>query len=265
MLVRQLVGVVFAVSSHSRAQPNVIMPGLLQADAEGTSRKLAAIGAEFLATLFFSLMGGLGGAAANGLLLAVLVFVTANVSGGHINPAVTVASMATGHTSISRGLAYIVAQVLGATTGSALQLLLVPNAGKVGCFAPAAGATMGQAFGWEVAGTFLLVVAVYAVAVGEPSFGIVAPLGVGAALFAAATTGGAYSGAAFNPARVLGPAVVFTCWRGSLWYVLAELLGGLAAAIASWPLYGTGVHLGSWLDRAGDAVYERLEGAVRNV
>lgn len=240
------------------------MPGLLQADADTAGRKLAAIGAEFLATMFFSLFGGLGGAAANGLLLSVLVFVTANVSGGHINPSVTIASMATGHTSISRGLYYIAAQVLGAIAGSALQLLLVPNAGKVGCFAPAAGAKISQAFGWELLGTFMLVVAIYAVAVGEPHFGNVAPLGVGAALYAGAVTGGAYSGAAFNPARVLGPAVVFTCWRGAFWYVLAELLGGLAAAIASWPLYGTGVHLGSWVDRAGEAVYERLEGAVRN-
>lgn len=52
--------------------------------------------------------------------------------------------------------------------------------------------------------TFLLVVAIYAVAVGEPSFGIMGPLVIGAALFAAAITGGGFTGAALNPARVLG-------------------------------------------------------------
>jgi glycerol uptake facilitator-like aquaporin len=50
------------------------------------------------------------------------VYVAANVSGGHINPAVTVATLVTGHISFSRGLAYIVAQCLGATVGSALHV-----------------------------------------------------------------------------------------------------------------------------------------------
>jgi glycerol uptake facilitator-like aquaporin len=52
--------------------------------------------------------------------------------------------------------------------------------------------------------TFLLVVTVYSVAVGEPSFGIMGPLVIGAALYAAALTGGGFTGAALNPARVLG-------------------------------------------------------------
>lgn len=52
--------------------------------------------------------------------------------------------------------------------------------------------------------TFLLVVTIYSVAVGEPSFGIMGPLVIGAALFAAAITGGGFTGAALNPARVLG-------------------------------------------------------------
>jgi hypothetical protein len=52
--------------------------------------------------------------------------------------------------------------------------------------------------------TFLLVVTVYSVAVGEPSFGIMGPLVIGAAVYAAAITGGSFTGAALNPARVLG-------------------------------------------------------------
>lgn len=52
--------------------------------------------------------------------------------------------------------------------------------------------------------TFLLVITVYSVAVGEPSFGIMGPLVIGASLFAAALTGGGFTGAALNPARVLG-------------------------------------------------------------
>lgn len=64
--------------------------------------------------------------------------------------------------------------------------------------------------------TFLLVVTIYSVAVGEPSFGIIGPLAIGAALFAAAITGGGFTGAALNPARVLGELV---CDCGLSWCV----------------------------------------------
>lgn len=70
--------------------------------------------------------------------------------------------------------------------------------------APLQDISLGQAFGWELLMTFLLLVTIYSVAVGEPSFGIVGPLAIGMALWAAALAGGGYTGAALNPARVLG-------------------------------------------------------------
>lgn len=245
------------------------MPGLLAADAQGRGRVYAAIAAEFVCTLLFAFFGGAApagaAAAANGVALAVLVYISANVSGGHLNPAVTVATLCTGHTSLSRGLAYIVAQVLGAIVGSSLHLALVPGGKCVGAFHPH-GVGLGVAFGWEVVMTFLLVTAIYSVAVGEPSFGIVGPLAIGAALYAAAITGGGFTGAALNPARVLGPAVVYGCyWKAAPIYILAQLLGGVAAALLSWPLYGTGLQLGRWWDEAENAAragYERIQDAV---
>ena len=52
--------------------------------------------------------------------------------------------------------------------------------------------------------------------------------------------GGQFTGAALNPARVLGPALVYGCYKRSAWiYVVAELVGGAAAGAVSWPLYGT--------------------------
>jgi len=83
---------------------------------------------------------------------------------------------------------------------------------------------------------------IYSVAVGQPSFGVAGPAAIGLALSACALTSGPYTGAALNPARVLGPAVVMGCGAGT-WstvgaYVAAELLGAVAAAVASWPLYG---------------------------
>lgn len=246
------------------------MPGLLHADASTQGRVYAALAAEFLCTLVFAFLGGAapGGAAAaaNGLALAVLVYVAANVSGGHLNPAVSVATLVTGHTSASRTLAYVLAQVLGATTGSALHLLLIPGAHHVGCFAPHVGVSLGQAAGWELIMTFMLVTTVYAVAVGEPSFGNMGPLAIGLAVYAAALAGGGFTGAALNPARVLGPAIVFGCgWKAAAVYVLAELAGGVLGAAVSAPLYGTGLQFGRWWDNTQEALrdgYQRLEAAA---
>lgn len=121
-------------------------------------------------------------------------------------------------------------------------MFLIPKAFDVGCFGPSSGATLSQAFGWEVLTTLLLVLVIYSVAVGEPSFGVAAPAAIGLAVSAAALTSGPFTGAALNPARVIGPAIVFGCgagaWRSVGAYVAAELLGAVGAAALSWPLYG---------------------------
>lgn len=74
---------------------------------------------------------------------------------------------------------------------------------------------------------------------GEPTFGNVGPLAVGLSLFASAIAGGGFTGAALNPARVLGPAIVWGCnWGQVPTYIFAELVGGAAAGLLSGPLYG---------------------------
>ncbi|WIA29677.1 hypothetical protein OEZ86_012160 [Tetradesmus obliquus] len=250
------------------------MPGLLHTEEGTTTRLYAAIAAEFVCSFLFAFIGGAApgssAAAANGIALAVLVYVAANVSGGHLNPAVTVATLVTGHTSVARGLAYIVAQTAGCVLAAGMHILLIPKAHDVGCFAPN-GISLGQAFGWEAIMTFLLVVTIYSVAVGQPDFGVMGPLAIGLAVWAAALTGGGFTGAALNPARFLGPAIVFGCgWGAAPAYIFAELLGGVAGAVISWPLYGTGLQFGRWADAAEDALadarqalrggYERVTG-----
>lgn len=270
------------------------MPGILQQPAEDAPRArwYAALAAEFVGVLLFTLFGSIAassnGALANGLLLAVLIFSTANVSGGHLNPAVTFASAVTGHTSLSRCFAYIGAQVGGAAVGALLLRVMLPHGGsraaaEIGCFAPSSGATLGQAFGWELCATCLLVLTVYAVAVGEPSFGVAAPVAIGLAVVAGALTAGRLTGGAMNPARVLGPALASGSgcgsWTVSFVYVGGQLLGALAAAVMSAPLYGLGLELGAWgdvvRDRAEEAAqrgrealaagYERVEGAAEGL
>lgn len=241
--------------------------GLLHTETPTRSKLYAAIAAEFLGSFLFAFLGGAAGsAAANGLTLAALIYATANVSGGHLNPAVTISTVMTGHTSGSRAIFYVTAQVVGAILAAVMHRLLLPSAEwHVGCFAPHE-LSLAQAAGWEAIMTFFLVVTIYSVAVGEPSFGIIGPLAIGLALYAAALAGGHLTGAALNPARVLGPAVVFGCsWNAVPVYIGAQLVGGALAALASWPLYGTGLQLGHWWDDMGGAMrsgYQRMEAAA---
>ena len=224
-----------------------------------------ALSAEFFGTLLFSFFGGLPAAAsaayANGLALAVLVYIFAAVSGGHLNPGkrepcsglsfyslpnstdslsirtagVTLSTMISGHTAVVQGVCYMVAQCLGAIVGAAITMGLRPaGAGDVGCFGPV-GISHGQLFGWEVIMAALLYSTVFAVAVSQKGAGNVGPGVIGVSLVAAALVGGPYTGAALNTARVLGPSVVFGCgWATFHIYLLAH---GLAAVLsAGWAL-----------------------------
>ena len=87
------------------------------------SRKLwAALLAEFIGLAVFQIYGGSANdevaAFGNGLTLAILIYATANISGGHLNPAVTLATCLTGHTSWARGALYSIAQLAGAIFGA---------------------------------------------------------------------------------------------------------------------------------------------------
>eukprot|EP00891_Asterochloris_glomerata_P009352 jgi/Astpho2/9352/Aster-07289 len=161
------------------------------------------------------------------------------------------ATIVTGHMTVLRGLMYMLAQLFGACFGILLLAGLVPQAtigmgnSGVGCFVPGAGINYAQTFGWEFVMTFVLVSTVYAVAVGEPSFGDVGPLAVGLSLFAMVFVGSQYTGSALNPARTLGPAIVFHChWDSVGFYLLGEFLAGAVAGLCAGPLYGTGA---KWL------------------
>jgi MIP family channel proteins len=214
--------------------------------------------AEMVGTMVFALYGSattlsgttnssLNNAIGNGWTLSVIIYITANISGAHINPSVTLATILTGHISIGKGLMYIGFQIVGSILGSLILVGLITPTVVIGnsqlpsgCFGKV-DIDGGQLFGWELIMTYVLVMTVYAVAIGEPSFGIAAPFAVGLALLVSVQAAGKFTGGALNPARALGPSIVFNCrWQETWIYVLAEIAGGLLAGASSLPLYGRG-------------------------
>ncbi len=179
-------------------------------------------------------LGGLGVALAHGVGMAVIVSATMSISGGHINPAVTlglwVARKVDGRTLVS----YVAAQLAGAILGAALIKGLIPtgavNVTSYGTPALASNVTFVQGVWIEAVLTFFLVSAVFGTVV-SPEAPKIGGFGIGLAIFVDALVGGPLTGAAMNPARAFGPAVVAWEWHGQAVYWIGPAIGGLVAGL----------------------------------
>jgi MIP family channel proteins len=176
--------------------------------------------------------GLLAVALAHGFTIAVMVAATAGISGGHLNPAVTFGLLVGGKINVQRSVAYWVAQILGAITAAALvgALISTPElSGKElvakGTPAMGKGATVLQSIGIEAVLTFFLVFVVYGAAV-DSRAGYLGPLSIGLTVALDILFGGPFTGAAMNPARTFGPAVIGGQWDNHFVYWVGPLLGG---------------------------------------
>jgi aquaporin Z len=181
-------------------------------------------------------------ALAHGLAIAVMVSAVGHVSGGHFNPAVTIAAWVTRRIATGATLAYIGAQLVGATLGAlALRVMLPGDAWTdVSLGTPLVNPILAdwQAIAIEAVLTFLLVWVVFATALDpEGSFGKIAGLGIGFTITMDIMMGGPFTGAAMNPARSFGPAIVSGELTGMWVYVLGPIIGGTLAAL----LYDLGI------------------------
>lgn len=214
------------------------MPSLVPRDLD--AKFANALQAEFLGTLLLQVISSTTGSALGyGLTYAVLVYATKHVSGGHLNPALTLGSAVTMHMDWIKALSYILAQIAGAIVGALLEALLIPglHVGKnafraPGCFYPGHISSW-QLLLWEALLTFAFVYIAYAVQVTQPGHGNVSPLAMGLAIWALGEAGGKYTGAALNPARVIASALVFLCTpQKAFWfYLIGEVLGGVLGAL----------------------------------
>lgn len=177
------------------------------------------------------MIGHFGINAGWGLLVAALVFAFGDLSGAHINPAVTVGFAAAGRLPWARVPGYVLAQAAGACLGALALRGLFPASPTLGQTHPQG--PLAQSFGLEVAITFALMTVVLRVATGAKERGASAGLAVGFTVAVLATFAGPVSMASLNPARSLGPALVALDLRDLWLYLTAPVLGALLAVGAA--------------------------------
>ncbi|KAJ7975853.1 Aquaporin TIP1 [Quillaja saponaria] len=169
---------------------------------------------------------------AHAFALFVAVSVGANISGGHVNPAVTFGAFLGGNITLLRGIMYWIAQLLGSVVACML-LKFVTGGLETPAFSLSSGVSVWNAVIFEIVMTFGLVYTVYATAVDpkKGNVGIVAPIAIGFIVGANILAGGAFEGASMNPAVSFGPAVISWSWTNHWVYWFGPLLGAAIAAI----------------------------------
>ncbi|RAL46126.1 hypothetical protein DM860_006280 [Cuscuta australis] len=169
---------------------------------------------------------------AHAFAILVAVSVGANISGGHVNPAVTFGVFLGGHITLFRSIMYWIAQLSGSVV-ACLILKSVTGGMVTSAFGPSDGVGPWNAVVLEVVMTFGLVYTVYATAV-DPKrgeIGTIAPIVISFIVGANILAGGAFDGASMNPAVSFGPAVVSWTWACHWVYWLGPLLGAAMAAL----------------------------------
>ncbi len=175
-------------------------------------------------------VGLLGIAAAHGIALAVAVSATMNVSGGHLNPAVTVGLFSIGRIDAKTAGRYVVAQLVGAILAALAIKGLYPHmAGlnaKLGTPTLASDISLAQGIAIEAILTFMLAFAVMGTAV-DPNAPKIGGFGIGLVVFFDILAGGQMTGAAMNPARAFGPALVSGTWIAHVAFWIGPILGSV--------------------------------------
>lgn len=196
---------------------------------------------EFLNLLLFVFIGvcSAGGEGAfiplvHGLAIMVLVFISGGISGGHINPAVTVGVFLAGALSPLLALLYIISQLLGAIVGAGLARVVLAklvyeniNGGAHGL---GSDVKVGSALLAELIATAVLVLTVQLTAVDSKTKSAVAPIPIGFAVAIGIYAIGPISGGSLNPARSFGPAVIGGYWSDHYVYWVGPIFGALLAS-----------------------------------
>lgn len=187
----------------------------------------AGTGAIVINAFSHGTIGHAGIALTFGLIVLAMIHTFGDVSGAHLNPAVTVAFAAAGRFAWSEVPGYLGAQASGAFAASGLLRALFPGDLTLGATLPAGGAA--QSFVLETVLTFLLMLVILSVSTGAKEKGITAGIAIGAVIALEAMFAGPVCGASMNPARSLAPALVGGNLQHLWIYLVAPTLGALLA------------------------------------
>ena len=165
-----------------------------------------------------------------GLIILAMVYTFGDISGAHFNPAVTIGFWSARRFPARDVGPYILSQCAGALVASAILRLLFPHSTLLGATMPA-GSDL-QSFVLEFLLSFILMLTILNVSTGAKEKGITAGIAVGSVIGLEAMFAGPICGASMNPARSLAPAIV-SAHLEHLWlYILAPILGSVAAVPA---------------------------------
>jgi aquaporin Z len=199
-----------------------------------------ALVAEFIGTFALIFIGagagaiGVGGlvgvALAHGLVVMAMAAAYGDISGAHINPAVTIGLWAGRQLKTAAAAGYIVVQLLGGIAGALVLRYVLGDASSLGATVLSGGVSPVQGVVIEAVLTFFLVNSIYQTAV-RGKVGNLAPAAIGLTLVFCILMGGPLTGASLNPARTLGPAIVTGSYPDLWVYLVGPIAGGLVAAL----------------------------------
>ena len=186
---------------------------------------------EFIGTLFLVMGAAFAGGLGAGLALMVMVYAGGHISGGHYNPAVTLAVWMRGKIELKDALIYWIFQLAGAVAAALIIVCVFKQEGSASCAIADDGTY--KAIAAELLGTFALAYVVLNVATAKGNSGnSFYGLAIGATVVLMATMLGKFSGGAYNPAVAVGLCIQKSfCWNNILIYVFSALGGGAVAAL----------------------------------
>jgi aquaporin NIP len=191
----------------------------------------AGCGAIVADTQYHGALGAVGVSLVFGLVIMVMIYATGHLSGAHINPSVTIAFTLTRHFPPRDAAAYVAAQLIGATAGALLLLVLWPDQpANLGATVPTVA--VGRAFLYELVMTAILMFVIVAVATDTRAVGAAAAIAIGGTIGLDALFGGPATGASMNPARSFGPALVSGTWTDFWVYVAGPVVGAALGTCA---------------------------------
>lgn len=211
------------------------VPGLLRratAEALGTfALVFAGCGAIVTNAERAGALGSVGVSLVFGLVILAAIAAFGHLSGAHFNPAVTGSFFLTRHLPGRDAIAYVVAQLAGATVGALLLWLVWPGKpADLGATVPTIA--VGRAVIVEMVMTAMLMAVILSVATDTRAAGAPAAIAIGATIALDALFGGPLTGASMNPARSFAPALVSGQWRDFWVYLAGPLLGAPLGAFA---------------------------------